>query len=60
MNEKDKIIAIGYFLINLLRKTEGDTLRLTQEKVTYMGENIGNYEIIVRKIEDSNKSDTEA
>lgn len=50
MTEMEKMNAYCFALIGIMRDTNAETMTLKQEKVTFHGENIGDYEITVRKL----------
>lgn len=50
MDEMQKINAYCFALIGIMRETEAEEMTLKQEGVTYRGENIGDYEVTVRKL----------
>ena len=49
MDETEKLNLICFSLIKTCRETGAETITLTQENVTYFGENLGDWEIITRK-----------
>lgn len=49
MNEQDKLNKICFWLINCCRETNAETTKITQEKVTYLGKSIGDWEIVIKK-----------
>lgn len=49
MNEQEKLNAICFWLIEQCAKTNATTMTVTQENVTKLGENLGDWEIIVKK-----------
>ena len=50
MNEVEKLNAYCFALIHICRDTNAEEMRVEQKNVTYKGEQLGDYEIIVRKI----------
>lgn len=46
-HEVQKLNAVCFWLIKMLRGTNAESFIVTQENVTYLGENIGNYKITV-------------
>lgn len=49
MNEMELLNACCYKLIGIMRETQADTYTHKLEGVTFQGENIGDYEVTVRK-----------
>lgn len=41
MKKVEKVNAYCFALIKICRSTEAESMKLTQEKVTYLGEDIG-------------------
>lgn len=50
ISEVDKLNAVCFWLIKQCNDTNADMMKVTQEGVSILGENIGNYEIVVNKI----------
>lgn len=50
MTEMELLNACCYKLIGAMRETNAETMTLKQEGVTFKGENIGDYEVTVRKL----------
>jgi hypothetical protein len=50
MNEVEKLNAYCFALIHACRQTNAEELKVTQTKVHHNGEQLGDWEIIVRKI----------
>lgn len=46
----EKLNAYCFALIKACRETNADTMKLTQENVSYLGEQIGTWRITVEKI----------
>ena len=50
-NEIEKMNAVCFWLIGQCLETNAEKMKITQDKVTFHGEDIGDWEIIVRKKE---------
>lgn len=40
----------AYYFIALMRETKADSFKLKLDKVTLHGENIGDYELVIKKL----------
>lgn len=49
MNEQELLNAVCFKLIKTCRETNADEMTIKQENVTFQGEPLGDWEIIVRK-----------
>ncbi len=59
MNETQKLNAYCFALIKACRETNAEKMTLTQENVTYLGENIGDWEMTIQKINPKETKDNE-
>jgi hypothetical protein len=50
MKEIEKINAYCFALIGICRETNAETMTLEQKKVTHFGKDIGDWEVVVRKL----------
>lgn len=49
MNEAETLNAICFWLIKVCRETNANEMKVTQKKVNFLGKDLGDWEIIVRK-----------
>lgn len=50
MTEVEKMNAVCFWLINVCREANAETLTVTQKGVMHLGKDVGNWEVTVKKV----------